>query len=141
MQFFGLKPEVAGSLGEGTVMDYSTVPYRVVALEYSFDDWLGDDLLEGFPCYIVTEALRKAIEDEGLTGCTFAKVETTRSELFSEIKGDMQLPQFHWLRVGGRAGAEDFGVSEEAPQLIVSERALTCLKKRALEHCKIQNWR
>jgi hypothetical protein len=139
--FFALNPEVAGSLGDNTVMDYTKVPYRVVSLEYCFDDWLGDDLLESFPCYIVTDRLKTAIEGEGFTGCYFDDVTITRSELFKEIRGTMSLPIFHWLRVTGSAGSDDFGISEEAPRLIVSGRALACLKKHSMVHCQIHDWR
>src|SRR6476660_8794270 len=63
-----LAPEVAGGWGERTVADTSTHPPRVTALHYQFDGWLGDELLESFPCYIVTRRLAHALTAAGLSG-------------------------------------------------------------------------
>jgi len=50
-------PEVAGRLGEKTVLIATSHPPITERLNYEFDGWLGDDLLEPFLCYIVTESL------------------------------------------------------------------------------------
>jgi hypothetical protein len=50
---------VAGGYGEDAILDTSVCPERVERLHYEFDGWLGDDLLESFPVFIITErALR-----------------------------------------------------------------------------------
>jgi hypothetical protein len=49
MDFYAIEPEVAGELGEGTVMDTSVHPPRVSAVEYVITDWLGDDIIESYP--------------------------------------------------------------------------------------------
>lgn len=49
-----VEPEVAGELGPGSVVDSSVHPPVVSRLEYVFTDWLGDCIVETFPCYIVT---------------------------------------------------------------------------------------
>lgn len=46
MKFYSLEPEVAGSLGPGTVMDTAVHPPRVHKLHYESDGWSGDDILE-----------------------------------------------------------------------------------------------
>ncbi|APF85630.1 hypothetical protein HI806_01945 [Ralstonia solanacearum] len=54
MNYFFLEPEVAGALGENTVLDASTHPPRVEKLHFEFSGWLGDAILESFPCVIAT---------------------------------------------------------------------------------------
>ncbi|GGJ53754.1 hypothetical protein ALP32_02980 [Pseudomonas avellanae] len=45
MNYYHIEPEVAGSLGEQTVIDTESWPPKVSRLEYQFDGWLGDELL------------------------------------------------------------------------------------------------
>lgn len=138
MAYFALQPEVAGGLGENTVLDASTHPPAVSKLHYSFDGWLGDELLESFPCYIVTARLRDVLEQATATGCKFADVEVTKSETFEELYPGRALPEFFWLQVDGRAGADDFGVSEDF-QLVVSQPTLLLMQSKAnLSHCDIE---
>jgi hypothetical protein len=114
MAFFWLEPEVAGSWGESTVADRTTHPPVVFNLEYEIDHWLGDDLLQTFPCYIVTERLRDALESSGFTRFSFDDVTVITSVLFKEIERDsnpsLTLPKFYWLKVEGEAGKDDFGI-------------------------------
>ena len=64
--FHTLEPEVAGGFGEQTILDNSTHPPDVKWLHYVLDGWLGDDILESFPCYIVTERLRRTPQPQNL---------------------------------------------------------------------------
>jgi hypothetical protein len=45
MKYFYVEPEVAGGLGERTVMDRSTHPPVVKRLHYQLEGWLGDAIL------------------------------------------------------------------------------------------------
>jgi hypothetical protein len=56
-----LCPEVAAELGGNTVMDAFAHPPKVSRLHLRFMGWLGDDLLETFPCFLVTSRLAKAL--------------------------------------------------------------------------------
>ena len=105
--FYILEPEVAGGLGDGTVMDTSVHPPRVQQLHYQFDGWLGDDLVASFPCFVVTARLRTAIEHSGFTGAAFAPVRVTTSDTFREMYPGTALPVWAWLQVRGTAGADD----------------------------------
>ncbi len=123
-----LEPEVAGGWGKDT--DFTRTPGQPVVvrkLHYQFDGWLGDELLESTPCYIVTERLAAEIKRSKLTGVSFDEVLTSKSEMFDELYPDRVLPKFIWLKVEGAAGQDDFGVTPDL-QLIVSEQALTVLK-------------
>ena len=67
-EFWSLEPEVAGELGSGSLVDTSVHPPRVSKLTLMLSGWLGDELVETFPCYVVTESLGTALVSAGLTG-------------------------------------------------------------------------
>ena len=137
MQHYWIEPEVAGGFGANTVLDRTVHPPRVIRLHYDFDGWLGDDLVTTFPVYLVTESLADAIRDCGLGGYEVAETEVTASETFAELYPGKLLPHFLWLKVNGEPGADDFGMSSDH-RLVVSERALLCMKKfGVLENCDI----
>ena len=124
---FIIMPEVAGGLGPQTQMDTSVHPPLVSRLHYVFDGWLGDDLLESFPCFIATRRLTECLISAGLTGFSVADVEVSRSEQFTEIYGDRQLPEFRWIQISGVAGEHDFGQSSGG--LVVSDRCLQLIQR------------
>ncbi|WP_218572243.1 hypothetical protein [Pseudomonas sp. MN1F] len=84
MHFYA-EPEVAGGLGDWTVLDASVHPPIVRSLQYEFDDWRGDQFLESFPCFIVTEVIAAAIKEAGLSGCSFGHVDVKKSDVFEEL--------------------------------------------------------
>ena len=57
MEYYLIEPEVAGGIGEHSVIDRSSGKMVVRKLHYEFDGWLGDELLESTPCFIVSERL------------------------------------------------------------------------------------
>lgn len=54
-----LEPEVAGGLGENSTFNSKG---EVEFLHYEFQGWLGDELLESTPCFIVTESMAHSIQ-------------------------------------------------------------------------------
>lgn len=139
MRYYFLAPEVAGGLGERTVMSRERHPPIVSRLHYEMDVWLGDELLEGFPCFIVTATLAREIEAADLSGATLEAAEVTTSEQFRELEGDREIPQFVWLRVGGTAGHDDFG-TDATGRLVVSQQARDVLGRGKLEHCEVADF-
>ncbi len=135
--FYSLDPEVAGGLGPNTVMDASLHPPIVTKLHYELDGWLGDELLESFPCFIVTENMRQLIESADPSGCSFGEVEVSKSDRFKELYPKRSVPHFFWLKIAGHAGRDDFGISS-TNSLVVSQRVLQVMKKGVLEHCAIE---
>lgn len=137
MRFYKLDPEVAGGWGPNT--EFTRTPgQRVIVhkLHYQFDGWLGDELLESSPCYIVTERLADAIRGQNLSGYELKPAEISASAQFRESYPDKQLPQFVWLGIIGKAGVEDFGVDVDG-RLVVSERAFGTLKATQLNNCEV----
>lgn len=139
-KYFLIEPEVAGGLGADTVMDSNVHPPRVSKLHYDLKGWLGDDLLESFPCYVVTDRCKGALEKGGFSGYTLAPVKVTASDTFFELYPGRSIPVFHWLKVSGTAGKDDFGLADDH-RLTVSEEVLRVLKSLNIEHCDVEELR
>ncbi|MBI3463320.1 MAG: hypothetical protein HY000_09710 [Planctomycetes bacterium] len=139
MRFYKLQPEVAGGWGPNTVFTRGPGGDVVIhKFHYQFDGWLGDELLESTPCFIVTRRLADELQKSALSGYELKAVEVSTSDQFQDLYADCQLPEFLWLDVTGTAGVNDFGTDEL--MLVVSENALTALKKAHLENCDIQEF-
>jgi len=132
-----IEPEVAGNLGKETELDSSVFPPDVKKLHYEFDGWLGDDLLESFPCYIVTNSLRENIENNKFTGISFHDVIISKSETFLELYPNRELPTFYWAKIKGKAYKDDFFITEENI-LAISERVYLILKKHKINNADIE---
>jgi hypothetical protein len=80
--FYILEPEVPGGVGPNTRMDTGVHPPRVSHLHYVFEGWLGDELVESFPCWMVTESLAARIADAKLYCGELCDAEATAAGLF-----------------------------------------------------------
>jgi len=136
LNFYALNPEVAGELGNNTVLDVTVHPPLVSKLHYELGAWLGDDLIQSFPCFLATARLSKDIECASLGGVSFAPVQIGLSATFKALHPCETIPDFVWLKVFGQAGKDDFGL-ERNGRLVVSEPALNVIKNLTLNHCKI----
>ena len=94
-EVFLLEPEVAGGLGKNTVIDQGVRSAPRHEPSYEFDGWLGDELLETFPSFIVTQRLAKRIVDAGLTGLELGAVEVSVSQQFQGALWRSQSPRIH----------------------------------------------
>ena len=121
-----IKPEVAGGFGSKTKLDASVHPPIVHELEYEFAGWEGNDIVRTFPCYIVTQRLREAIESSELCGVSFHDVMISTTPEFKQLHPELQLPTFYWIKVSGVAGVDDFGLAANH-RLVVSPQARTLL--------------
>lgn len=135
MPFTILEPEVAGGWGPSTVVDRSIHPPRVQRLHYEFNGWLGDEFLESFPCFIVSAALASKLSASSLRGFGLDDVLVTASSEFVERHPTVVLPAFRWLKITGRAGSDDFGLSVQN-LLVVSTEALAVLETFPLAHAE-----
>lgn len=140
MPFYSLEPEVAGELGSETVMDPGQYPPSVQELHYSFSGWPEDDILETFPCFVITRPLADAIRDAKLTGWLLDDLRVTRASQFIELYPDSELPPFAWLKVVGHPGHDDFGIGADH-RLVVSQRCLEVLQSFSLANCDVEEWR
>jgi hypothetical protein len=139
MQFTILEPEVAGGWGPETIADVSVHPPRVARLHYEFDGWLGDPLLESYPCFIVAASAAALLQARSLTGFDLADVYISASPQFMELHPGLVLPEFFWLRVRGRPGVDDFALNAEH-RLVVSAEALAVLRAAGLRNAEEEDY-
>ncbi|QRN94504.1 hypothetical protein JRI60_36040 [Archangium violaceum] len=132
-----LYPEVAGELGDNTVMNTSVHPPEVFHFHHRFEGWLGDDLLKVFPCFLVSSALAKALEEARLVGFSLDEVEVSTSPEFQELYPGRTLPEFRWLKMTGKDRNADFCLTPDF-RLEVSSRALEVLKEFNIAHAEIK---
>lgn len=135
MHYF-IEPEVAGGWGDGTVADRTTHPPGVSKLHYQFDGWLGDELLESFPCFLVTENLKNNLILANLTGFEIDDVEVSKSEDFFAEDKFSNLENFFWLKITGREESFDFYLAPDH-RLVASEAALKVLQNHRISHADI----
>lgn len=135
--FFYLEPEVAGGIGPHSELHCEDGRLVVKRLNYQFDGWLGDALLETTPCFIVTDAARQQIDEALLSGARFTDVEVTRSDLFTDLCDEKALPRFWWMVVAGKPEVDDFGMAGDL-RLVVSGRALALLRTVGIAHAEVQ---
>lgn len=125
-----LEPEVPGRLGPRTQIDRTVHPPKVQALHFVFDGWLGDQLVESFPCYLVTSNLANSLIAAGVTGFELADAEVEASDQFKEIYPKRSLPPFKWLRVVGEASDSDIYITAEnrlaSSQKVIDVILATC---------------
>jgi hypothetical protein len=121
-----IEPEVAGGFGDESELDTTVHPPIVYKLHYEFQGWLLNDILESFPCFIVTENLKEAILKIGLAGVEFDFVKISTSYVFKQLYPEKVLPKFSWMKIFGEAGKHDFGISDKF-RLVISEKAYDLL--------------
>jgi len=158
VKLYFIEPEVAGGWGSATVVTNrkqieagdARIP-EIAYCEYVFDGWLGDEILESFPCFIVTDKLRAYIEDARLTGFHFQSVKISKSDIFQELQGHIELPLFWRLMPEGRVcfnsqyeveswSGHDICVAQRG-ELVVTELALSVLRQSKFENCEIHGLR
>jgi hypothetical protein len=137
--YYLVEPEVAGGLGPWTISDRSVHPPRVTRLEYVFDGWLGDPLLESFPCFISTRTLALKLAELGASGYVERPVRVSKSYLFREIQPETELPEFVWLDVTGQPGVDDCG-ADASGNLVVSEPVLAVLVEAGIPNADVSDW-
>lgn len=137
MQYFSVEPEVAGGLGDHTIADWKVHPPIISVLHYELDGWLGDEILESFPVFIVTHKVKEELTAIGVTGANFYDVDVTTSDNFRELYPNRDIPRFAWLKPMGKAGQDDFATADDS-RLVVSKRALDVLRTAGASHALIE---
>jgi hypothetical protein len=124
-----IQPEVIAGLGDDTIFLESEPPFRTVTyLHIALEDWLGDDLMKCHPCYIVTESLKKALEESKFEGFDFSEMKVTKAEGFGDYRKLKHLPEFYRMNITGTKSHGDFYV-EDGPGLFVREELLAFLQR------------
>lgn len=102
--------------------------YRVEELGFEFDIFPEEDIISGTrEIYIISTILANNLLNTNLTGFEIDNVKIEYSLNYKHFHQDKQNLQYHWLKVCGVAGLEDFGLTEKY-ELVVSENALSFLR-------------
>lgn len=139
MPFWELEPEVPGEMGSDSVLDTAVHPPVVSQFHLEVSGWMGDCLVECFPCFAVTPALAMALHGSDLTGFSLDTMKTTPGAMWLDLHEDEPVPELEWLRVNGTAGAADFGLSG-SNTIVVSDRALRVLQTFTLDQADRTGW-
>lgn len=139
MNKYIIEPEVAGQLGDSTILNHQTKPPVIEKLHYEFDDWLGDDFLAGFQCFICTERLAQFIKENNLTGYEFEECKVSKSQVFNDLnENGLDLPIFLWFKVVGDENEDFFMITNGT--LVISEQALNTLKQFNINNCDLKEY-
>jgi hypothetical protein len=111
--FTFIRCPIMGEPGKATQFSYADDcevcgqgdPPEITFLDYQFDFWEGEDIVEAHRRYAVTPRLRNALEQSGLKGFSFRDMTTSHSQMFEEMDSDksVKLPVFFEMLITGRA--------------------------------------
>ena len=138
--YYRLCLEVSGGLGPRTVLDRFVHPPSVERVHLIFDGWLGDALVECFPCYFAARELVQELLRVNATGFQAAAAEVEASELFTELYPTRVLPEFLWLKIVGRRATNDDMYLSGDHRLCVSRKVLDQIlatAPRGLEYLEV----
>lgn len=152
MILYFLEPEVSGGHGEytiyGTEDDIATegISGKVKYLHYEFEGWLGDDLLESTPAFIVSSILETELENSDFIGYKLEECLITTSDEFKEMYPNKEIPTFSRFIPLGKIEVEGenfknwsghhFCLSPKG-KLVVTQEALDFLKRVSIDNCYI----
>ncbi|WP_254660830.1 hypothetical protein [Bacillus sp. FJAT-27225] len=119
---------------------------KVKFLHYEFDGWLGDELVESTPAFIVSSRLAEGLKQSEFKGFTLQDCLVTASDEFEELYPDIELPNFVRFIPQGTVELEgeqfknwsghDFCLSAKG-ELVVTEKALAFLNNYSINNCEI----
>jgi hypothetical protein len=137
-EYLIVQPEVISGIGENTTGNNLGSQDQITNLHIEMEDWLGDDLMECFPCYIVTENFKKIFSEKKNSGYIFDDLEITFGEYFEDnFQLEVDLPKFYWLKITGIKNDSDVFIDEKL-KLNVSNQFLDILKKEvSIKHLEI----
>ncbi|MRX72842.1 hypothetical protein GJU40_11865 [Bacillus lacus] len=152
MILYFLEPEVSGGHGQYTI--YRTeeevategISDKVKYLHYEFEGWLGDDLLESTPAFIVSSKLRTELENSKFIDYKLEECLVTKSDEFIKMHPDKEIPNFIRFIPLGKIEIEEenfknwsghhFCLSPKG-ELVVTQEALDFLYSFSIDNCFI----
>lgn len=135
---YTLPPQVAGEIGDKTVIDTTQVPEVTEWVEYVLDSPENDDIISSVSTYLISEELCARLNSD------FAEIEfQTRDAdvswgyIYKEMYGEEQHKRFLQL-LPNRDPKGDFWMNKGG-ELVVSDRAWEALRKVAsLNQCEFK---
>lgn len=152
MILYFLEPEVSGGHGEYTIyrteddIETDGISGKVKYLHYEFEGWLGDDLLESTPAFIVSGILETELEKSDFIDYKLEECLITTSEEFKEMYPNKEIPAFSRFIPLGKIEIEGekfknwsghhFCLSSKG-ELVITQEALDFLKRFSIDNCYI----
>jgi hypothetical protein len=152
MILYFLEPEVSGGHGEYTIygteeeMAIKGISGKVKYLHYEFEGWLGDDLLESTPTFIVSSKLGTELENSDFIDYKLEECLITMSDEFIEMYPNKEIPAFSRFIPLGKIEVEEenfknwsghhFCLSPKG-ELVVTQEALDFLNRFSIDNCFI----
>ncbi|NQY30689.1 MAG: hypothetical protein HRT69_14620 [Flavobacteriaceae bacterium] len=115
--YTSLFPPIKGEIGPKTEVNESKCKtcnsllesnfYKKI--EYVFDDWNGEDLVKGIGCYLVSDRLKRILEDKKLKGISFKEIIVTKGDYFKFKSKAYQeeIPSFFEIVIVGTSKGPD----------------------------------
>lgn len=136
--FYNLVAECYGVFGRKVLYggELTDRPANIYRMDFEFHNWPEDELVELNCNYLITDGLTEALKalEPRATGVVFDSATTSTTFEFRQANPNKVLPEYKWMKVIGKAGTDDFGMSKDHV-LVVSERALMAMKPK-MGHCK-----
>lgn len=130
---YSLDPQVAGELGEGSVLDTTVHPPVVTKVDYLLDQPETDDLIQAFPVYLVSSELADRFQAAAMSGFALAEATVRPSPDCLAVFGDAPPREYRWLQVHGGEG-DDCWI-DQSLMLCVSDRMMEILNHATLTDC------
>ena len=130
---YSIDPQVAGELGDGTVLDSTVHPPSVSQVEFILDYPETDDIVQSFPVYLVTSQLAARIEQAEMVGIVLADAIVRPSEEYVAAFGDAPHRSYRWLQPVIVDAADAW--IDSSLQLCVSDRMMSVLEGAVLSDC------
>lgn len=143
---FLLECEVAGGLGERTIIDNNK---NIVHLDYEFAGYMGDEIIETIKSFVITFSLADDIKNNQLNGYSLQDIELSANEEFYDFNQEEELSDFGLRLIPNGTvnvdknkqeyqdwSGQDFCFSNTSC-LVVTEKALKILKMHKLNYCEI----
>lgn len=133
-----LYPQCSGTFGKRTLYGGELLVSRpdIYRLHYEFTTFPEDELQVVSCQYIATTELVEALRQlqPPVNGVQIDNVTATASVEMRRSNPGKELPPFQWLKVSGKPGQDDFGMSSDH-QLVVSERVLLLMEAK-IPNCR-----
>lgn len=150
MKRYLLNPELPGGFGDEVILSHEKEKnghFKVDFLHLVLDGWLGDDILECTPCFVITEALEKEMKKNEITGYKIAPLQVDISDTFHELQPETNIPHFlRMIPVGDVITngikceiIDDYDICwNQQNQLVISEKMYSILKKHSITYCDVE---
>lgn len=142
MKFYIVRPAVDGSLGEMSEFESNSNKRRLTSFHMVLEDWLGDDLVTTTPGFAITRDLANRLSQSKLTGFVLKEIILSISPEGTDAirRKNTLIPDLVWIDLIGTPEVDDFFLAPDVPRMVVSEPALSLLRKFNLSGARIEQY-